>query len=77
MARALGKLEVHKRLVEKQHEEINLIEVIFFLPPANLVERMLHSTKRPPILPLAHHFLASIMFFWILRLKNPCLGEGF
>ena len=34
-------------------------QVTFFIPPASLVQRPVHSTRRPPVSPLAHKFLGN------------------
>ena len=46
-------------------------QVTFFLPPANLVQRMLQSTRRPPISPLAHQFLGNYSALFDFDIEEP------
>ena len=46
-------------------------QVTFFLPPANLVQRALHVTRRPPLTPLAHKFLGNYSALFSFETEVP------
>ena len=46
-------------------------QVTFFLPPAYLVQRALHPTRRPPISPLAHQYLGNYSALFDFDIEEP------
>ena len=46
-------------------------QVTFFLPPANLVQRALHVTRRPPLTPLTHKFLGNYFALFDSEIEVP------
>jgi len=46
-------------------------QVIFFLPPASLVQRALHVTRRPPLTPLAQKFLGNYPALFDIAFEEP------
>lgn len=46
-------------------------QVTFFLPPANLVQRALQSTRRSPTLPLQHQYLGNYSSLFDFDMEEP------
>ena len=46
-------------------------QVTFFVPPANLVQRALHVTRRPPLTPLAQKFLGNYPALFDFAFEEP------